>query len=218
METKALLERFGRTFPKGAVLFKEGDVGREMYVIHSGKVRITRDLQGKTTVLATLPPGEFFGEMALINNKPRSASAIVVEAAELLVLDSKTFSAMIRTSSEIAVRMIQKLAQRLEMANTQIEILLVQEPNHRVVYTLRRLAERSGVPDGPGVLVPIQVADLGGRVALPESDVKEIIQKLEQARLLTITDNGFLIPEVGRLQEYLEFLELRTRFGKVAAR
>ena len=213
METKALLDRFGRSFAAGTVLFREGDVGREMYVIHSGKVRITREIQGRTTVLAVLPPGEFFGEMALINNKPRSARATVVEDAELLVLDSKTFSAMIRASSDIAVRMIQKLAQRVQMANTQIEILLVQEPNHRVVFTLRQMAQQVGRPEGPGVKVPVRLADLAGRVALPEEEVESIISKLKQARLLVVSDDGFLIPEVGRLEEYLEFLEMRRQYG-----
>src|SRR5438105_12720146 len=88
------LERFGKTFPAGTILFSEGDDGEEMYVIQSGRVQLTRMVRGREAHLATLPPGEFFGEMAIVNNQPRSATATVLEDAHLLVIDARTFEAM----------------------------------------------------------------------------------------------------------------------------
>ena len=79
-------------------------------------------------ILAILGPGEFFGEMAIISNKPRNATAVVEETARLLVIDPKTFEGMIRGNSEIAVRMIKKLAERLSEADAQIENLLLSDP------------------------------------------------------------------------------------------
>lgn len=70
-------------------------------------------------VLAVLPPGEFLGEMALLNGRPRSATAVVREPSRLLVIDSRTFEAMLRSRVEIAARMIRTLAARLERANHQ---------------------------------------------------------------------------------------------------
>ena len=81
-------------------------------------------MRGREVHLATLPPGEFFGEMAIINKQPRSATATVIEEAQLLVLDARTFEAMIRGNAEIAIRMIKKLAARLAQANSQVEMLL----------------------------------------------------------------------------------------------
>src|SRR5512144_2302711 len=97
-----LLERLGRRVPAGLVLFREGDPGREMYVVHSGRVELTRRMGDRDAHLAFVPPGEFFGEMAILNNRPRSATATVVEDAWLLVIDARTFEAMIRAKAEIA--------------------------------------------------------------------------------------------------------------------
>jgi len=101
-----LFERFGRNFPTGTVLFREGDPGEEMYVIQSGRVQLTRRVRGREAHLATLPTGEFFGEMAIVNNRPRSATATVLEESQLLVIDARTFEAMVRGNAEIALRFI----------------------------------------------------------------------------------------------------------------
>ena len=102
----SLIERFGRTATAGTVLFREGDSGTEMFVIQSGKIRLSRNIRGAEKVLAELPAGEFFGEMSIINDKPRAATAVVVEDAQLLVLDPRTVEAMIKANTEIAVRMV----------------------------------------------------------------------------------------------------------------
>ncbi len=182
-----------------------------MFIVHTGKVRITRKIRGRTTILADLEPGDFFGEMAILNNKPRGATATIEDDAVLLVIDAETFLSMLRANADIALRMIQKLAARLDMANAQIEFLLVREPNHRVAYTLRKMAAMMGKSHGIGILVPVTTADLAGKVGLPEEEVSDILGRLEEAKLVERIPEGFVIPEVGKLAEYLEFLELRAQ-------
>jgi CRP-like cAMP-binding protein len=209
-----LFERFGRVFPAGSVLFREGETGQEMYVIQSGRVRISRLMNGRESVLAELPAGEFFGEMAIINARPRSATAMVIEDAKLLVIDAKTFEAMVRGSVEIAVRMMKKLADRLDQANAQIEMLLLRDSNHKVVHYLRRLADAAGVPSPYGVIVQTDVASLADGVGLDEAEVCQVLERLAKSHLVEGIEGGFLLPEVGRLGEFLEFLELRQRYGE----
>jgi CRP/FNR family transcriptional regulator, cyclic AMP receptor protein len=218
-----LLERLGKHFLAGTTLFKEGDSGREMYVVHSGSVELRRRMNDLDSVLAIVPPGEFFGEMAIVNNRPRSATAIVREDAWLLVIDARTFDQMIRSKTEIAVRMIKSMAARLEQANQQIELLLLKDANHRVVQCLRNLAETQGQlgPGGASVLIPISLETLAGRVALDERQVTEVLERLRQARLVLSAEEagasgaGYVVPEVGRLVDFLEFLEMKERFGAV---
>jgi CRP/FNR family transcriptional regulator, cyclic AMP receptor protein len=219
--SESLLDKFGKFYPAGTTLFREGDVGNEMFVIHSGKVELTRRLKDRDTTLTILPPGEFFGEMAIVNRRPRSASAIVHEDAWLLVIDSRTFEAMIRGKAEIAVRMIKAMAGRLEQANQQIELLLLRDINHRVVQCLRQLSDR-GQPIGEGgLLIPITLPQLAGRVAVDEPQVAEVLDRLKQARLVVTAKEagyegeGFVIPEVGRLLDFLEFLQMKERFQSV---
>jgi CRP-like cAMP-binding protein len=205
-----------RTFPSGTVLFREGEPGSEMFVIQRGRVQLTRRVGKDETVLAELPAGEFFGEMAIVNNRPRSATATVTEEATMLVLDAKTFETMIRESTEIAVRLIRKLAGRLEQANQQIEVMLLRDSNHRVVHTLRKLSETSGTPDEAGVRVQISIEDLSARVGMPVHEVQEILARLQQARLVRPLPQGqgFVVAEGGRLQDFLDFLEMKERYGR----
>ncbi len=213
-ESDRLFERFGREFPAGTVVFKEGDVGNEMYVIQSGKVNVTKAVRGVEKVLVTLGAGAFFGEMAIINQKPRSASIVVVEDARLLVIGPKTFETMIRGNSEIAVRMIKILAQRLQEADEQIENLMLRDHNSRVVHFLTHLAGK-GKPVAGGVFVEVDAAGLARKIGLQEEQVGEVLGKLINAKLIRVQESGYLIHDVGRLREFLEFLEMKEKFGDI---
>ncbi|HTJ46713.1 MAG TPA: Crp/Fnr family transcriptional regulator [Kofleriaceae bacterium] len=229
MTTDNLLERFARDYDAGTVLFREGDPGDFMYVVHAGEVEIRRKVGDHERVLAVLPAGEFFGEMALINQRPRSATAVVRVPSRLLVIEPRTFEAMIRGKTEIAVRMIKTLAARLERANNQIELLLLPSANHRVVQCLRRLAEEQIAAAGAAaggnaenaIYLPVQLEDIASRVALPAHEVADIVERLYQSKLVVLAEDagiegpGYVIPEVGRLLEFLEFLELKERFGGI---
>ena len=208
-----LFERFGRTFPTGTVLFREGDPGEEMYVIQTGRVQLTRRVRGREAHLATLPPGEFFGEMSIVNNRPRSATATVMEDAQLLVIDARTFEAMVRGNAEIALRFIKKLAARLAQANAQVEVLLLQDLNHRVVHHLRHLANTHGTQDGPGVRVGATVDDIAEMVGAKYEDVDACLRRLEAAKLFYRDGDQVHIAEVGKLDQFLEFLEMKENFG-----
>lgn len=208
-----LLKKFGRICPTGTVLFREGEPGHEMFIIQRGRVQLTRNLQGAEKILAVLPAGELFGEMAIINQKPRSATATVIEESHLLVLDQVTFEKMIKDNTEIAVRIIKKLSARLEQANFQVELLLLKDVNHRTVHLLRRLAAESGVRQVEGVYVDISMYEVADRIGCDDSEVADIIDKLARAKLLKPQQRGFVIPEVGRLQDFLEFLEMKDRFA-----
>jgi CRP-like cAMP-binding protein len=213
-----VLERFAVEYEAGAVLFREGDEGAEMFVIQDGSVEILRRIADHDRTLAVLNAGEFFGEMALVNDRPRSATAVVREPSRLLLIDSSTFEAMLRGKPEIAVRILKTMAARLERANQQIELLLLQDANHRVVQCLRQTAEEC-MPTGRGaVYLAMTPADIAQRVALPEPSVRAIVDRLAQAHLVMkaadagVTGEGYVLPEVGRLLEFLEFLELKERY------
>jgi len=209
-----LFQRFGREFPKGTVLFREGEPGKEMYVVQHGKVSISKRVGEVEKVLTTLGQGEFFGEMSILNNAPRSATATCAEDSKLLVIDPKTFEAMIRGNAEIAIRMIKKLALRLAQANSQVETLLKQDLNHRIVHQLRLLAEQRGQADGPGVRIDLSIEDLAALVGAKDpKDVVDGLDGLEKAKLLEKQVGSIFIAEVGKLAEFLEFLEMKERFG-----
>jgi CRP/FNR family transcriptional regulator, cyclic AMP receptor protein len=216
------LERFAREFPAGAVLFEEGQPGRDMYIIVSGEIEIRRQVGGSERVIAVLPAGEFFGEMAILNGRARSATAVARTTARLFVIDGTTFEAMLRARPEIALRLIKALASRLDRANHHVELLLLPTANHRVVQCLRHMAEEqmqlAGMAHGVAIFVPTGVVGIAERVGLGPEEVTEVVDRLRAAGLVLtardagIESDGFVIPEVGRLLEFLEFLNLKDQF------
>ena len=219
------LERFARDFAANTVLFEEGQPGQDMYVLLAGQVEIRRKVGDTDHVLAVLVPGDFFGEMAILNERPRSATAVTRIDSRLLVIEGRMFEAMLRARPEIALRIIKAFATRLENANQHVELLLLPTPNHKVVQCLRHMAEEqmllagAQVTPGTAILVPKRIEEIAVRVGLPVSDVIEVVDRLRAARLVLLAEDagidgdGFIVPEVGRLQEFLEFLNLKDRFG-----
>ena len=113
--------KFLTHFKKGHVLFREGEDGEDMYIIQSGRVAIKKRVKEGDTTLATLEKGDFFGEMAILERMPRSATAEVAEDGDLIVISSETFGDMIKANPEIAVRMLRKQSIRLRETNKQLE-------------------------------------------------------------------------------------------------
>jgi CRP-like cAMP-binding protein len=116
--------KFLTHFNKGHVLFHEGDEGEEMYIIQSGRVAIKKKVKDGDTTLAVLEKGDFFGEMAILERLPRSASAEIVEDGDLIVIGGEIFGDMIKANPEIAVRMLRKYSIRLRETNKQLEHVL----------------------------------------------------------------------------------------------
>jgi CRP/FNR family cyclic AMP-dependent transcriptional regulator len=209
----ALFQRFGKEFKRGDVLFREGEPGKEMYVVQAGKVNITKTVRETEKILATLGAGEFFGEMSILNHKPRSAGAVVAEDAKLLVIDPRTFEAMIRGNVEIAVRLIKKLSDRLQEADEQIENLLLRDPNSRVVHHLWQAAVKRGRDTPQGKIVTVNLNELHGRMGISAQEVQEAVNKTAKARIIALVPEGVVVPDTGKMQKYLEFLEMKERFG-----
>src|SRR5436190_1941756 len=151
-EMLSSLEHLVRKQPSGTVLFREGDRGQTMYVIRSGKVNISKRIGDSELTLAVLGPGEFFGEMALLEGLPRSAGATVVEDAQLIELEAAAFETLIRKNSEIAVRLMRRLSSRLREADRQIQTLMSRSGAARALSLVRNLAEP--VKDGRRFLPP----------------------------------------------------------------
>jgi CRP-like cAMP-binding protein len=206
--TDSLFPRFGREFSVGEVLFREGETGDEMFVIQNGQVRITKLVAGEQRPLATLGRGEFVGEMAILNEKPRTATATVIEDAKLLVIGAKTLELMISNNSEIAFRLIRKLARRLDSADELVQILLNPDPQARVMLGLKRHAEAYGEETPTGIKVNLSAEDLAQEIGTDVGQVHDVLRRLTRLRIAAAAESGgsIVVADVGRLLEFLEFI------------
>lgn len=213
-ESDQLFARFGRTCEAGEILFREGEPGETMYVLQEGSVRISKSVKGEEKTLAILGAGEFFGEMAILNAKPRSASATVEQRAQVLVLGARTFEQMVMSNAEIAIRLVKKLSRRLDSANELIEVLMHRDPKARVILGLSREAQFIGQRHEDGsITVPLSEAELAEQVGLSLRETHEVLKRLTRLRIAEVTEGGVHVTNVDRLEEFYEFLEMREKYG-----
>jgi CRP/FNR family cyclic AMP-dependent transcriptional regulator len=208
-----LFARFGREYQPGDVLFREGEAGEVMFVIQAGAVRISKAIGGEDKVLAVLGPGEFLGEMAILNGKPRTATATVVEPMRCLVIEAKTLEQMVARNAEIALRLIKKLAKRLDSADTLVEILMHKDPKARVMLALARHADAFGEHTETGIRVRTTALSLAREVGVDETIAQEVMARLRRLHLIAEEESSIIVADVGRLQDFLEFLEMPQKFG-----
>jgi CRP-like cAMP-binding protein len=145
-----LVKYFGVSFKKGDYIFREGDPADVMYMIHKGKVQISKGIGTFDEKIRVLEEGEFIGEMAVINSKPRSASAIAVENCVLIKMDRESFEETVAKNHEFSVSVIRLLSERLRETD---ELLMVYAKEDRIqkLHTLI-LSEMltAGKRDGSG--------------------------------------------------------------------
>jgi CRP/FNR family cyclic AMP-dependent transcriptional regulator len=118
------LVKVTRTFQDLEVIFEEGNYGDEMYIVHSGLVKLVKQSMGREMVIATIQPGEFFGEMALVDNAPRSVSAVAgADQTRLLALDRDKFLFLVSHQPAFALTVMHVLCQRIREMNERLSRL-----------------------------------------------------------------------------------------------
>ena len=138
---------------RGDVLFHEGDVGDRLYVVLTGKVKISRVApDGRENVVAVMGPGEIFGELSLFDPGPRTATAAAVTDGELAVLAHDALRPWLTNNSEVAVELLRLLARRLRRTTDTLADLVFSDVPGRVAKSLLALADRFGVDGDEGTV------------------------------------------------------------------
>lgn len=114
-------------FGQGRFIFHEGDLGTEMFIIQEGQVEILQENPSGTRQLAVLEKGDFFGEMSILEELPRSAAARALTEVKIIMIDGSTFDSMLRANPEIVVRIMRKLSRRVREADLMLKKALKGE-------------------------------------------------------------------------------------------
>ncbi|HVA56572.1 MAG: Crp/Fnr family transcriptional regulator [Gemmatimonadaceae bacterium] len=144
------LERFGeltreKAYPRGSVILFEDDPGDSLFVVRTGRVKVVLiGEDGREVILGVLGVGEHFGELALIDDRPRSAHVIAMEDSKLLVLRRDDFRARVESSPTVAWSLLTELSRRLRRADDKIGGLVLLDVPGRIARLLLDLAEESG--------------------------------------------------------------------------
>lgn len=129
-----------RTYEDGDAVFEQGEPGEHLYIVVEGGVRIRKAGDLVATVVAEFGPGDMFGEQALVENQPHSASAEAVGHTEIALYDKETFLAALRDDPELALRVIQSLSSRLRSTTEQLQRVCTQYVLDRTEMALTQKA------------------------------------------------------------------------------
>jgi CRP/FNR family transcriptional regulator, cyclic AMP receptor protein len=134
-----------RNYPKGRTIVAEGEPSQSLYILLSGRAKVQRsDTEGKEVILAVLMSGEFFGEMSLIDDAPRSASVITLESCDFLAINKENFKAMLNQNADLGMAVMRGLVRRLREADKKIETLALLDVYGRVARVLLDFSENVG--------------------------------------------------------------------------
>lgn len=136
-----LFLKFGKTFPKGDIIFAEFEPGETFYLIQDGKVKVTKLVEGKEKILDVFGPGDIFGEMAIIERKPRSATVEAITDVKVLEFNKENFTFLLTSNPTWIEKLIRSFAKRIYEAKRRVKILLLKDPELRIMDTFCMLAE-----------------------------------------------------------------------------
>jgi CRP/FNR family transcriptional regulator, cyclic AMP receptor protein len=194
-----------RSYPKGVRVFHEGDRSDACYIVRSGDLRVTREHpDGRAIALATLGPGDIFGELAMLDGEARSASVEALSDCELLALPASDVRQLLRGSSEITVKLVIALTRRLREANERISRQSFQTVPSRVAGVLSQLiAEEAPLEGRDGVTVRMTQADLAQLAGTSRESVSRFLAVLERAGVVRVGRGRVTVLEPRRLRAYI---------------
>lgn len=197
MEKGSLFQKFGQTIEPGRVIFQEEDSGDTMYIIQQGRVKITKRVADVDKILMVLNKGDFFGEMAILRQTKRTATATAVDTCELLTFNKAGFISMISKNTNIAMNIIEKLCLRLEKADNQIRDLAKKDLKSLVISALndlRRVATSAGEEGVCNSLNYLEtVKNIASQINSTMKEVESVVKRLSDSGFLAIDDKNIEI-------------------------
>jgi CRP-like cAMP-binding protein len=213
MEKSTLFQKYGTVIEPGKTIFREGEPGDTMYIIQKGRVKITKRIGDVDKILMILQKGDFFGEMAIITQGARSATATAVDQAELLCFNRQGFISMISKNSNIAMNIIEKLCMRLEKADNQIMDLTKRDIKSLVISALNNLRFTTKSDDGGDVCNSFRYLDavrhIAGQTGATEKEVEAELNRLSTTGMLAISGNTIELRNPRELDKLAGFFQQR---------
>ena len=192
-----------RRFRRGEVIFHIGDPGDALFVIVSGEIKIWLPSEtGEEAILATLRPGDVFGELALLDGAPRSASATAIMATEAVVLPRDRFRELIATEAGVRDALLASIAGELRRLTRHVEELHFLDITGRLAARLVHLAEEGGMPVADGsirIRTNLTQADLASMVGCTRQSVNKLLGQFTDRGLLRLERDGIVVTDIAGL-------------------
>lgn len=193
-------------YEAGNIIFREGEVGDRMFILLEGAVELRMKVEkGETVIKVVDTPNDFFGEMALLDDRPRSATAVAEKRTKLLVVDGPNFESMILQNGKFALKIIKVLSERIRRSNDRVSELIDTLPRDRIARGMADFARKQGerIHDGSyKVGIEQMKAYINSHLGTPLDEIENAIQRFLKGELIVWaptsvkTREHLLLPEV----------------------
>ncbi|MBN2423871.1 MAG: Crp/Fnr family transcriptional regulator [Calditrichaceae bacterium] len=193
-----------QVYKKDNMVLIEEEIGSTMFIILSGRVKISRiSDEGREVILSILVDGDFFGEMAILDGQTRSANAFTLEDTEMMIIRRENFLQILHDHPQVAINLLKELAHRLRRSDSQIKSLSLQNAMGKVASTLLRIADDSGIIKQGRVeiahLPPQQ--DLANMAGTSRETISRVIKSLSQLGYVKKEGSKLIIVDYDRFRQ-----------------
>jgi CRP-like cAMP-binding protein len=207
---------FTRFYPKATMICSESEPGDELYIIQKGSIKVSKIVDDKEVLLALLKAGDIFGEMALLENKPRSASGIAHEDTTVMVVNRANFQRMVQTQPQLITRLTQLLAERIWVVYRQLANTIMANPLGRLYDRLWLEMEKNRVQPGPGEPYSFDFGpkELINMVGMSMEEGKSVLQRLFENKKIKVVDNRFFTVDSEEIYKQTEYFKKMEKIQK----
>jgi len=200
-------DEFLRTYPKDTMVICEGEDGSEAFIIQKGSIKITKIVNDNEVQLAMLNAGDIFGEMALLNNQPRSASAIANEETVMMVVTKSNFVKMVNEQPKLTTRLTTLLSDRIWTLYRQLANAMIMDPVGRMCDALVLELEKQRINPMAKQTFTFNMnpEDLIKSVGLPNAEGRQAIEKLMKEVNITVVDGKLFSENIQEIKKSADF-------------
>ena len=199
-----------RTYPKGCMIFSESQRGADMFIIQEGQVAISKVVNGNEVMLAVLKKGDMFGEMALLEDKPRSASAIAHEDCKLMVVNRQNFDQMVGSQPQLVTRLTTTFSERMWSMFRQLDNACLSDYQHKMVDMLALQMEKIRKDSG-SIQTDLSLHDIANLCGIPAEKQSIAIVQLQSEKIIKISGGKIFISDCQELLKQAAFYRKEER-------
>lgn len=190
-------------FPKGSIVFNEGDMEDGLYIVITGKAKaVLIDEEGRELILSIFERGDFFGEMAIFDEQPRSATVEAIEDTTFLVLSKEILHQLLKTNHSLTFGILKEMSLRIREADEKIRTLAYYDVAGRLARTIMELLKKEGTILKHKNIAYVKLPprqDLANMVGASRETVSRVLSSLQKKGLISVTRDNLIIYNVSEL-------------------
>ncbi|HOE19440.1 MAG: Crp/Fnr family transcriptional regulator [Spirochaetes bacterium] len=196
-----LFDKFGVEYEPNDIIFCEFEPGNDFYFIQSGRVEIVKIINNREKTLDILGTGDVFGEMAILEEEPRSASAIAIEHVKLLRFRRENFDALLQGNPQLAYKLLVIFSKRIYDAKRRLMILLLDDPQLKIMDVMNMLAEQDPHLDvQEPVTLRVTIQEIANWAGMQINDVQKLLTHLNKLGKIELFNDRVIVRNIRDFQ------------------